>query len=81
MIFSCLFQKNFYILKRENKEVRSTNSRIHDFLIEFNLENRFITTEKLYDISLDNNVDFNTFNSLIDKLRESSYNYLRKIAN
>jgi len=71
-VFSVLFDKNFYIFKREGAN-KSMNSRIDTFLSKFKLENRAI--EESETVSLEH--DYSHCKKTLDIERKKSINFLK----
>lgn len=71
-VFSCIFNKCFWVFGR-NSGSYSMNTRIHTLLGYYNIMDRMIRPEDLYDAHIANN-SYSKKN--IDALRNESYEYL-----
>lgn len=72
--FSLNFGKPFYsYMKREGGYNESDNSRIHDFLSIFGLEDRLVTKKSLTTKS----IDFIKIEHIINEFRKNGYTFLR----
>lgn len=73
-VFSILFEKNFYILNREDSN-NSMNSRFETLLKTFDLKDRFI---KKYNLDFNENViNYNQVNNILKHKKEKSLSFLR----
>lgn len=76
-LFSINLGTNFYAFaKREQSYGMNDNDRIGDFLEVIGLSDRLKNDN---DFSINPDIDFQSIYEIIDSLRETSYNYLRKV--
>lgn len=71
-VFSTIYRKDFFTVVSEEKE--GIYVRMHDFLIQFGLENRMISSP---DAISDENVNYSRYDEGIDRLIRDSHAYLR----
>ena len=76
-VFSILFEKEFYIINREENLSYSMNSRFDTLLVKFNLEDRFVY--KVEDIDLERKIDYASINKILEEERKKSFEFLDKI--
>ncbi|MCF2612839.1 polysaccharide pyruvyl transferase family protein [Fusobacterium perfoetens] len=80
LLFSIIFEKNFYIISRNYQHSSSQSSRITDLLECCGLENRFIDIN----IEIDKNnifsIDFIKSQEFIEKVQKKSQKYIQNIA-
>lgn len=73
-VFSILFNKNFRVIDRNVKRgKRSMNSRIGTLLSDFEMQDVFVDQ---YDIFKNVNIDYTRCQSILDKKRKQSMDYL-----
>ena len=77
--FSTQFHKKFYVLARKIEGSGSTNSRILDFLEEFQLTKQFVDIASIPKINPKQPIDFSVFDGKIEEKRKESMNYLKCI--
>jgi len=76
-IFSINYKRNFYsFTKRSAGAIEADNVRIIEVLKDYNLTNRFKAD---HDNKLEDDISFNKVNGILEKKREDSINYLKKI--
>lgn len=76
-VFSILFNKDFYILDRQQNVSYTMNSRFETLLSKFDLEERYLKDIEKVDIK--DKIDYGHVKELLDKERERSYNFLEEI--
>lgn len=77
MVFSIIFEKNFFTLRRDNDTKKdSMNSRIDSLLDNFGLGNRIVND--IDDCSIHDDIDYILVNKQLVKLKNSSFEYLEK---
>ncbi len=78
-VFSTQFHKKFYVLSRVNEYAPRTDTRMLDFLNEFDLRERFISVKQLNGVQLLKPIDCAAFEEKIPHLRKESLAYLKQI--
>lgn len=81
LLFSVIFQKNFYVISRNYQHSSSQSSRITDLLECCGLENRFIDTNVKIDENNIFSVDFSKSQEFIDNVQKKSQKYIQDITN
>lgn len=77
MVFSTIFEKNFWGFEREKEGHTSTNSRIYSFLKLLGLQDRLINPQMFSSPeTFKTSIDYNEINNKISKLKEYSLNIL-----
>lgn len=77
-VFSIIFRKNFFTLKRSNDDTRSSvNSRVYSLLEICQLEDRLINDVGSFDLAnFANEIDYETVFAHLNKKREQSLKFL-----
>ncbi len=77
-VFSILYKKNFFTFSRFSETAKqSTNTRVDNLLNLTGLSNKRMTPERTADDVIDFPVDFTGVDKRLEKLRESSMEYLK----
>lgn len=77
-VFSILFEKDFYTLRRDKKANKeSMNSRVETLLSRFGLENRLVS--EFSEITKMLKIDYNKVNQALEAARKDSLDYLKRI--
>lgn len=77
-VFSILYKKNFFTFSRFSETAKqSTNTRVDNLLNLIGLSNKRMTPERTADDVIDFPVDFRGVDKRLEKLRESSMEYLK----
>lgn len=74
-VFSILFEKNFFVFERINKNVAKMNSRIDTLLNKFNLNDRKI--DSLNENIIKNNIDYTDIKVILNDEIKKSFEYLK----
>lgn len=77
-VFSIIFQKYFCVFERDKQNKTSKNSRLYDLLNKFELSERLIQNPKLLEEKMQNPIDYESTNSLLEKYRQLSFDFLKK---
>lgn len=78
-LFSILYNKIFFTFRRyNNNSIQSTNSRLDTLFKLTDISNRLMNGDENIKYCLNREVDFEHANLLLDKVRENSYEYLKK---
>jgi len=81
-VFSLLFKKKFFTVRRFNKETKvSTNSRLYSLLTLLHLENRLIDASTSIDEILKNDINYDKVHIDILKFRSSSLGFIKNALN
>lgn len=78
IVFSLIYHKPFYVFERSTQVGGGTmNSRIHDFLEEFGLQDRLVTPEQLEKKKSIEPIDYTFADKVLAHRRKESYDYLK----
>lgn len=78
IVFSLIYHKPFYVFERNTQVGGGTmNSRIHDFLEEFGLQDRLVTPEQLEKKKAIEPIDYTYADKVLARRRKESFDYLR----
>ena len=78
IVFSLIYHKPFYVFERNTQVGGGTmNSRIHDFLEEFGLQDRLVTPEQLEKKKTIEPIDYTYADKVLARRRKESYDYLK----
>lgn len=79
VVFSVIYNVEFYVLKRNTQVAgKDMNTRIIDFLDDYNLGNRLVSIEDLASLDLKKKIDYNIVNNILEKKRTDSFLFLKK---
>lgn len=74
-VFSILFEKPFYILRRASKSQNIMHSRFETLLQTFNLEDRLLTEYNINKVNYD--IDYKKINKTLEERRKISIDFLK----
>ena len=75
VVFSVVFQKEFFAFPRFKEKSGSSNNRLTDFMAELNLQDRMLQDEQIPHMQA---IDYNEVDSISSNMRKDSINWLKK---
>lgn len=76
-VFAIIFKKNFLVVKQKGEGAKQ-NGRVESLLKLLNLETRCYDDSKEINAQIDSPIDWENVNAVLEKERESSFNYIRE---
>lgn len=76
-VFSVIFEKEFVVCNRHGNGIKSTNSRLHSFLVSLGIENRICTSPSLVGKILEKKINYMKINPKLYDRREQSIKFLK----
>lgn len=74
-VFSIIYHKEFYVLKRfKDNSIESQNSRIYELLESFELSQRLIENDEIFDRNL--NINYENVDKILNQRRKDSESFL-----